>query len=128
MIAAVDDLFFAARISETARQAGVPVQVIGTAQFESALARLLGATGEEEVTSVIVDLNARDAVGLIQRLKSGEDTKSLFIVGFASHVASDLIAAAREAGCDQVMARSAFTKQLPELLRRLCRQYEAAQG
>jgi DNA-binding NarL/FixJ family response regulator len=128
VMAAVDDLFFGARISETARQTGVPVQVIGTAQFESALAELLRATDKEEVKSVIVDLNARDAVGLIQRLKNAEDAKSLFIVGFASHVASDRIAAARDAGCDQVMARSAFTRQLPELLRRLCGQHEAVHG
>jgi DNA-binding NarL/FixJ family response regulator len=127
-MAAVDDLFFAARISETARLTGVPVQVIGTAQFEGALAKLLRATDKEEVTSVIVDLNARDAIGLIQRLKSGENTKSVFVVGFASHVASDLIAAARDAGCDQVMARSAFTQQLPELLRRLYGQHEAVRG
>jgi hypothetical protein len=37
-------------------------------------------------------------------------------VGFLSHVQKDLAVAAREAGCDRVVARSAFTKDLPQIL------------
>jgi hypothetical protein len=37
-------------------------------------------------------------------------------VGFASHVDRDLMVSARAAGCDQVLARSAFFSRLGELL------------
>ena len=37
-------------------------------------------------------------------------------LGFVSHVQSDVIAAARQAGCDEVLARSAFTEKLPAIL------------
>jgi hypothetical protein len=38
-------------------------------------------------------------------------------LGFFSHVHRDLKAAAAEAGCDEVLPRSTFTAQLPEILR-----------
>ena len=116
LIAAVDDLFFAARIRETARQVAVPIDIVSAAAIES---RLAGRQAGNESTAVIVDLSSSGAPELIRRLKKGPEARRFFVVGFASHVASDLIAAAREAGCDQVMARSAFTKQLPELLQQL---------
>jgi hypothetical protein len=37
-------------------------------------------------------------------------------VGFASHVDRELMARGREAGCDQVLARSAFFARLPTIL------------
>jgi hypothetical protein len=37
-------------------------------------------------------------------------------LGFLSHVQKDLAVAAKEAGCDRVMARSAFTKDLPKVI------------
>jgi hypothetical protein len=37
-------------------------------------------------------------------------------VGFASHVDRELLARGREAGCDQVLARSAFFSRLPAIL------------
>jgi hypothetical protein len=37
-------------------------------------------------------------------------------VGFASHVDRELIAAARVAGCGEVLTRSAFFSRLPRLL------------
>ena len=39
-------------------------------------------------------------------------------VGFASHVQTDVIEAARRAGVGEVLARSAFTQRLPEILGR----------
>jgi hypothetical protein len=41
------------------------------------------------------------------------------VMGFLSHVQTDLAAAAHEAGCDFVLARSAFAQQLPQLLVKL---------
>lgn len=97
----------------------MPVDIVPIAKFESAVARMQDA---KELTAVLVDLNSAQAPDLIRRLKTGPDPGRFFVIGFVSHVASDLISAAREAGCDQVMARSAFTKQLPDLLRQLVAQ------
>jgi DNA-binding NarL/FixJ family response regulator len=113
LVAAVDDLFFSARIKETARQVGAPIEIVTPAKLKGILEERLA---EGTVDSVILDLNAAGAVGVIQALKAGQRTRKVPIIGFASHVAKDLIAAARDAGCDQVLARSAFTTRLPELL------------
>jgi len=43
-------------------------------------------------------------------------TRDVKTVGFLSHVQKDLAVAAKEAGCDRVMARSAFTRDLPKVL------------
>ena len=37
-------------------------------------------------------------------------------IGFGSHVDTDVLAAAREAGCDEVLPRSQLFRRLPELL------------
>jgi DNA-binding NarL/FixJ family response regulator len=116
LVAVVDDLFFAVKIRETARQAGVAVDVVGGAKFMVALET---HAAEGTVEAVILDLNSATALNVIGKLKGDAQTCSLPVIGFASHVAADVIAAARAAGCDQVLARSAFTKQLPELLRGL---------
>jgi len=54
----------------------------------------------------------------LRTLKAGLKTKDIAAIGFVSHVQNDLIAAARDAGCDLVLARSAFVSQLPSLLQR----------
>jgi hypothetical protein len=56
---------------------------------------------------------------VLRTLKSDSKTKAFAVIGFLSHVQNDLIAAARHAGCDLILARSAFVSQLPNLLQRL---------
>jgi hypothetical protein len=58
---------------------------------------------------VIVDLGRP---GVLEVL-SGIDAPT---VGFGSHVDRDLLQAARAAGCDQVLARSAFFSRLDQIL------------
>ena len=69
---------------------------------------------------VIFDLNnARvDPLGIVKAMKANPTLASIPTVGFVSHVQADLIEAAREAGVTEVMARSAFTQQLGEILER----------
>jgi hypothetical protein len=43
--------------------------------------------------------------------------KETAVLGFLSHVQHDLKAAAAEAGCDRILPRSAFTAELPDILR-----------
>jgi hypothetical protein len=56
---------------------------------------------------------------LIGLLKSSPETRGINLIGFVSHVQADLIQSAREKGCDTVMARSAFSQNLPALLQAL---------
>jgi DNA-binding NarL/FixJ family response regulator len=69
-------------------------------------------------TLVIIDLNSTkaDAVSTIASLKADPDLAGIRAIAFASHVHADLIAAARNAGADQVLPRSAFAGNLAEIL------------
>ena len=113
IVAVVPDLFFAAKISGTAKQVGA------TLEFANSEQELL-AKGRDAACLIILDLNASrfDPVSLIGRLKADPDTARTPLVGFVRHEMSELIEAARTAGCDQVLTRNAFSKDLPEILRR----------
>jgi CheY-like chemotaxis protein len=69
---------------------------------------------------VIFDLdNPRtDPLETVQAMKADPTLASIPTVGFVSHVHTDLIERARQAGVDEVMARSAFTAELAEIIRR----------
>jgi DNA-binding NarL/FixJ family response regulator len=68
---------------------------------------------------IVFDLNNANAkpLTLIPKLKA-KLKKSTSIVGFLSHLQNELRVKAIEAGCDTVMPRSAFSQNLPNLLRR----------
>jgi DNA-binding NarL/FixJ family response regulator len=114
IVVLVEDLLFLAKIRETAKALGVTV-VTGDSRGG------LTAIAEAQPQAIILDLNSRllSAVEWIQGLKSDPASRPIRIVGFASHVQAKLISDARAAGCDSVMARSAFAQQLPNLLRSL---------
>ena len=59
-----------------------------------------------------------DPLGTVAQMKADPALAGIPTVGFVSHVQTDLIDAARRAGVDQVLARSAFTQLLPEILQR----------
>ena len=59
---------------------------------------------------VIVDLSRAGVLEALRGIAAGR------IIGFGSHVERELLAAAREAGCTEVLARSAFFSRLPALL------------
>lgn len=63
----------------------------------------------QEADLVIVDLGRPGVLEVLPDL--GVPT-----VGFGSHVDRELLQAARAAGCDQVLARSAFFSRLREML------------
>ena len=114
ILAAVEDLIFLSRIQQTAQQVGVAVESV---EINKLAERLQGAAP----CAVILDLNHRSgrALETARSLKSGAEGSKIHVVGFLSHVQADLAREARQAGIDQVMARSAFTEQLPNLLRQL---------
>jgi len=113
VLAAVDDLFFGAKIAETAGRLNVPLVL---ARSPEELEEKLRAFRPD---LVIFDLNAEGCRPLetIRRVRADPKLKDTALLGFFSHVQHDLKAAAVEAGCDRAMARSTFTAQLPEILR-----------
>ncbi|HET9985429.1 MAG TPA: hypothetical protein VFQ38_17640 [Longimicrobiales bacterium] len=113
MLALAADLIFSARIRGAAQAAGVAAATVN--RPDDLVARALAAPPR----LVLVDLDARgDIAGAIRRLKADPATAAVPVVAFVSHVREDAIAGAREAGADRVMARSAFVRELPALLRR----------
>jgi len=110
VLALVDDLFFRAKLVETARLTGVELACFATPDDLVAEARA------HAPALVVVDLNARvDPLRAIQQLAPGNPMP---VVAFLSHVQADLAESARRAGCTEVMPRSQFSKELPTILAR----------
>lgn len=113
ILVVVDDLFFASKISETAGRLGIA--------FEATKIEDLGTRVRQgRPRAVIIDLNHRSGAAILAvRALKAETSWRGTVCGFVSHVQSEVIRAAREAGCDEVLARSAFARDLPQLLARL---------
>ena len=113
----IDDLFFIAKIQETARKLGIKVAFVKNEK--DTIADLLALPEEARPTLIVFDLNSATAkpLTLIPKLKT-KLKRATSIVGFLSHLQGELKAKAIEAGCDTVMPRSAFSQTLPNLLRR----------
>ncbi|WP_263380630.1 response regulator [Granulicella paludicola] len=112
----IEELFFQAKIQESAKKLGVKVAFIKNEK--EAIASL--TDGDQDKPALIVfDLNNANAkpLTLIPKLKT-KLKRSASIIGFLSHLQGDLKAKAVEAGCDVVMPRAAFSQNLPNLLRR----------
>ena len=114
----IEDLFFLAKIQETARKLGVKVEFIKGGDKES-VSKLTDLPEEERPKLLVFDLNNLNAkpISLIPKFKT-KLKKATSIIGFLNHLQGDLKMKAIEAGCDTVMPRSAFSQSLPNLLRR----------
>jgi DNA-binding NarL/FixJ family response regulator len=120
-IALIDDIFFLAKVHETAKHTGVTLETASTGE------QLLKAAAASPAALILVDLNARQgAMDAVERLcaennaangaanASGNPRR---VIAFLSHVQTDLAERARAAGCADVMPRSKFTQNLAEILR-----------
>ncbi|HSB10432.1 MAG TPA: response regulator [Blastocatellia bacterium] len=107
----VDDMFFAAKINSAASGCGRRIERIKSR-------RQLEELASDPPSLVIVDLNSDRSSPLeaIAFLKSHGELSKVPIVGFVSHVQTELIKAAKAGGCDYVIARSAFTQLLPRIV------------
>lgn len=99
--ALVLDLFFKAKIAETAKQAGVEVM------FAKRTVEIFGAG------LVIVDLEKFGPKAVLELKQQNPSAK---IVGYLSHTQVELKQQALENGCELVLAKSEFSKRLAELL------------
>ena len=113
----IEDLFFVAKIQEASKKLGIKVEFAKA--DKDTLAKITGATDEERPSLIVFDLNNVGAKPLtaIPKLKA-KLKRGTSIIGFLNHLQGDLKVKATEAGCDMVMPRSAFSQNLPNLLRR----------
>ena len=129
-IAFVDDLFFLAKMTETARHTGVELKTV--ADCDALLREVAANPG----ATLLLDLNARgkplDALARLGELTQASGAASAGapadartpgngarrrVIAFLSHVQTELADQGRAAGCDEVMPRSKFTMELPRILR-----------
>ena len=112
ILAAVDDFLFRSKIRATAKHVNAEITFAQTPD------EILARARELTPSLIIVDLNSpkADPIATIAALKADPALASIPMLGFASHVHAELIAAARAAGADQVLARSAFAGNLAEIL------------
>lgn len=113
IVALVSDLMFTVKIQDGAKRAGLDVAFVNSEQDVIARAR-------QNPALIVLDLNhlSVNPLRVIEQLKNNPETSKISILGFVSHVQTDLQQAARDRGCDAVIPRSAFSKNLPEFLTR----------
>ncbi|HXQ26090.1 MAG TPA: response regulator [Candidatus Acidoferrales bacterium] len=109
VLALIDDLFFQAKLVETAKQLGVELRACATADALDA------EIAKAAPKLVVVDLNARsNPLEAVERVHASG--RQIPLIGFLSHVQVDLAERARAAGCREVMPRSKFTQNLATIL------------
>lgn len=113
ILAVLEDLLFTVKINDIAKRIGLDVEFVKSE-------RDVLEKAKHKPMLIILDLNSRavQPIELITRLKSAEDTKDISLIGYVSHVQGELKQKAHDAGCDMVLARSAFSTNLPLILKR----------
>ena len=113
VLAVVSDLFFSVKLTEAAKRNGLALEFVKEPQevLEKANAK---------PSLIVFDLNfgAAEPLKIITKLKSKPETRGVSLIGFLSHVQGELKQQAQEAGCDMVMARSAFSQNLLQIFKR----------
>jgi CheY-like chemotaxis protein len=113
VLAVLEDLFFTVKINESAKRAGLPVEFVKSEQDVLDRAKANPAL-------IIMDLNYAgiEPLKLIRKLKAEPETKDVALIGYLSHVQGELKQQAQQAGCNMVLARSALSQNLPQILKR----------
>jgi len=113
VLAVVNDLFFQVKLTEAAKRAGLALEFVKESKEVLDKAK-------SKPSLIILDLNFEhvDPVKLIGKLKGHSDTKGISLIGYLSHIQADLKQQAQEAGCDMVLARSAFSQNMPQIFKR----------
>jgi len=113
ILAVLEDLFFMVKINESAKRAGLAVEFVKSEK--DALDKAAAAPA-----LIILDLNfaSVDCLKLIRELKSHAVTQKIGLLGYLSHLQGELKQQAQEAGCDTVLAKSAFSQNLLQILKR----------
>jgi CheY-like chemotaxis protein len=113
VLAVLEDLFFTVKINESAKRAGLSVAFV-----KSQRDALDEAASHPAL--IVLDLNftSIDPLDLIRKLKADQDLRKITLLGYVSHVQGGLKQEAQDAGCDMVLARSAFSQNLLQIMNR----------
>ncbi len=113
ILAVVTDLFFSVKLTEAAKRAGLALEFVKDAKEVLEKAKT-------KPSLIVLDLNfdAAHPIKLISKLKADADTRGISLIGYLSHIQADLKQEAQQAGCDMVLARSAFSQNMPQIFRR----------
>jgi len=113
VLAVLEDLFFTVKINESAKRAGLSVAFV-----KSQRDALDEAASHPAL--IVLDLNftSIDPLDLIRKLKADQDLRKITLLGYVSHVQGELKQEAQDAGCDMVLARSAFSQNLLQIMNR----------
>ena len=114
ILAVLDDLMFTSKIKTAATLLGVPLA------FARSSASALTQMRRSPPSLVILDLNnpSTNPLGIVAAMHTEPALAEIPTVGYVSHVDTAVVDAARRAGVTEVLARSAFTTQLAEILKR----------
>ena len=109
VLAVIEDLFFTVKINEAAKHAGLTAEFVRSEIDAIERAKL-------QPSVIVIDLNcaAIDPLRLIGELK----LTGIPLLGFVSHVQGELKQKAQEAGCNMVLARSAFSQNMQQIFKR----------
>lgn len=112
IIAAVDDMFFMSKIRATAESLEVTVRFVRNSEA------LFSVAAESPPALIIVDLQSQKflPLELAARLKADPALSAIPLLGFYSHVETELRDQAARAGFDRIMPRSVFSANLAEIL------------
>ena len=108
----VDDLIFSVKISTAAKALGTSIY------FERNPEVVLSRIREKQPSLVIFDLNSAKLrpLDVISAMKADPSLRHIKTLGYVAHVQTDVISAARAAGIDEVLARSAFSDRIGQIL------------
>jgi PleD family two-component response regulator len=114
ILAVVEDLLFTVKISDAAKRAGLEVEFLKSERD------VIEKATHEKPLLIILDLNfnAVQPLKLISKVKSNGEMKQISVIGYLSHVQGELKQQAQDAGANIVMARSAFSQNLQQILKR----------
>jgi len=113
VVAVVDDMFFASKIRQAAKQAGVSLEIAKNTRG------LLDTLTESTPGLIVIDLNSEKLkpLELLRDIKSSDELKIVPILGYLPHVEEQLKEESITAGCDMVMPRSRFSNELASILK-----------
>jgi len=114
IIAVMDDLFFSSKITEAAKTLGLNIEFIKNTDG------LIEKLKSQKPSLLIFDLNSKacNSIEIIKNLKLSPTLKDILVLGYLSHVQTELKEEADKVGCDLILPRSKFSKELKEILMR----------
>ena len=101
------------KLTDAAKRSGMAIKFVK--ESETILEK-----AKTKPSVIIFDLNfeAVDPLATIAKLKGNAETKGISLIGYLSHLQGELKIQAQEAGCDMVLARSAFSQNMPVIFKR----------